>query len=188
MAIDTSKRWFKVPGDSKPADRTLDEQMLGVTPALAEAAGKSVLDLGCAEGLIALEFAKAGASRVLGVEMLEYHLEVARRLCTDRPVEFICARLEEVTAEQLGRHDIVLALAIIHKLRDVKAGLELAAGACKDLLVFRGPNYMQPDGWMRSKHWPTAVNVNQTMEACGFRLEAAGPGPRGEPVQRWRRG
>jgi 2-polyprenyl-3-methyl-5-hydroxy-6-metoxy-1,4-benzoquinol methylase len=65
------KGWLSVPGIREHADRTLAEQMLGLDKAVAECKGKRVLDLGCAEGLIGLEFAKAGAVNVVGIESLQ---------------------------------------------------------------------------------------------------------------------
>ena len=75
----TPKGWFVIDG-LQAGDRTLAQQMLGMEAALAEARGKRVLDLGCAEGLIALEFLKAGAAQVTGIECNPATAAVTRRL------------------------------------------------------------------------------------------------------------
>jgi 2-polyprenyl-3-methyl-5-hydroxy-6-metoxy-1,4-benzoquinol methylase len=71
--------WFRIPGEVD-GPRTLKEQMLGLGPALAEANGKTVCDLGTAEGLIALEFAKAGAASIYGCDYNAEMVETARSL------------------------------------------------------------------------------------------------------------
>ena len=183
------KGWFKVPGIRPHGDRSLSEQMLGLAPALAEATGKSVLDLGCAEGLIAREFARAGAADVHGIELLAPHLEVARQACRDAPqVRFTCANLADWIAAhpEPEPYDIVLALGIIHKLRDPALPLRFAARSARTLLLFRAPA-RATDGWVKSKHYEGRVHVPQTMAAEGFAEEALLPGVRGEAVQYWRR-
>ena len=49
-------------------DRTLAQQMMGLDRLFAEIEGKDVLDVGCAEGLLSIECAKAGAD-VVGIEI-----------------------------------------------------------------------------------------------------------------------
>lgn len=188
MSVNTNRRWFKVPGINKPADRTLEEQMRGLDRALAAAPGKTVLDLGCAEGLIALEFAKVGA-KVTGVEVLDYHLEVALDVCGHR-VDLIKHDLNvwSEVESNAWRSEIVLALAVLHKLRDVKRGLELAARSAGNLIVFRWPAWYDiKNGVLRSKHHASAVEVRGVMTREGFALEHRAEGPRGEPVEYWRR-
>ena len=146
MADLANKGWLKVPGIRPLGDRTLEEQMIGLDKALAECAGKTVLDLGCAEGLIGREFAKAGAIDVHGIELLENHLAVARKACKGyKQMRFTRSHLldyillhstEHLVSEQ---YDIVLALGIIHKLEDPNIPMRYAARSAKSLVCFRAP-------------------------------------------------
>ena len=189
MVIDASaKGWFKVPGLRPQGDRTLEEQMLGLKPALAEAKGKTVLDLGCAEGMISREFALAGAGEVVGIELLESHLEVARKVCAGLRVRFIWAHLDNYVQAQkkIVQYDIVLALGIIHKLPNPSVPLRFAARSAKDLMLFRAPA-KATNGVTMSKHTGIGCNVPEIMRAEGFFEERLIPGVRGEAVQYWRR-
>ena len=200
----SNKGWLKVPGIRPMGDRTLEEQMLGLDPALAEASGKTVLDLGCAEGLIGREFAKAGATRVLGIELLKSHLEVARKACKGyKQMEFVCAHIGHYIAANCDQNtatpdgsfkvgypretfDIVLALGIIHKLEDPAVPLVFAARAARSLLCFRAPA-RATDGVVAAKHGGKTCNVPEIMKREGFVEERLIPGVRGEAVQYWRR-
>jgi SAM-dependent methyltransferase len=187
------KGWLKVPGIRPDGDRTLAEQMLGLDRALAECKGKTVLDLGCAEGLIGLEFAKAGAVKVVGIELLETHLLVARKACKGWPqMQFICAHLDEYAARHPtpARFDIVLCLGIIHKLPDPNVPLRWAALSAAHLLCFRAPAKTEKwgaDYCVKSKHSDVQCNVPKTMREAGFMDEGTIAGTRGEGVQYWRR-
>ncbi len=194
MTIDRHGRgWLQVPGIRPNGDRTLKEQMLGLDRALTECKGKSVLDLGCAEGLIGREFARAGAARVLGIELLASHLEVAQASCKDyQQMEFVCANLKLWILEhgEPEQFDIVLALGIIHKLYEPNSLLVWAAKSARDLLCFRAPAKVEPDGsdyLVKSKFCDAVCNVPQTMREHGFVDEGVVPGVRGEGVQYWRR-
>ena len=183
------KGWFKVKGIRPHGDRTLAEQMIGLDLALQAAVGKSVLDLGCAEGLISREFALAGATEVLGIELLYEHLEVAKKVCKDVPqVTFMRENLTTLAnaVEVPSQFDIVLALGIIHKIKDPTMAMRFAARSCKELLAFRPPAYAQ-NGMVKSKHSDSYVNVSAVMIAEGFREGETIAGVRGESVQYWHR-
>lgn len=186
--------WFVVEG-VQDGRRTLDEQMIGLHPALAEARGKSVLDLGCAEGLIALEFAKAGA-RVTGYDYNGPMIVTAERMAKALPADvakpaFVHTDIREAMRRarlhrESNRHDIVLALAVVHKLPEPAEGVTFIADSCNDLAVFRLPHWSTGD-MVKGKHSASSCNVNQIMGKHGFRLEKTFEGPRREPVQYWRR-
>ncbi len=195
MAANTEKGWFRVDGIRELADRTLEEQMRGLDRALAEAKGATVLDLGCAEGLIGREFARAGASHVLGVELLEPHLVIARKACADYPqMRFLCAHIESLAkqdkAAPLEQFDIVLALGVIHKLRVLEPALRWAASKAKKLFVFRSAAMTDPkdaDYFVYGKRSRNAVNLPKLMRDEGFRDEGKERSAREEFVHYWRR-
>ncbi|MGP1675906.1 MAG: class I SAM-dependent methyltransferase [Burkholderiales bacterium] len=183
-----SRGWFKMP--RRPGDRTLAEQILALAPALAECCGKTVLDLGCAEGLISLEFAKAGAIRVLGIDREEFHLEVANKLGYAGPcvLKFKQWDLNKADPATSLSYDIVLCLGIIHKLGLPGRGLMFAARSAKTLLLLRSGRG-SVDGIIRGKHSGRTCDSAAVMRAEGFVLEKTIDGPvgRDEPVEFWRR-
>lgn len=189
------KGWFIIPG-VQDGDRTLDEQIMGVRPALAEAKGKRVLDIGCAEGLIGIEFARAGAAAVHGIDSLEEHLAVARKLAAGLPVLFKQADLNTYAPDMMREHpenarayDVVLALGVTHKLAQPGDAVRFAAWFCADLLLLRCKRGVK-DGIIRSKHRPDNwCDAFEILGAEGFTLERTerGPRQRDEDVQYWRR-
>lgn len=130
------KGWFKIDG-VQTGDRDLLDQMKGLRPALREAAGATVLDLGCAEGLIAREFVRAGAAAVHGVEIVPDAVNEARRQCNGLPVFITEADLNKYRIK-VGA-DIVLMLAILHKLRDPAARAHEFGCLAQRLAVVRLP-------------------------------------------------
>lgn len=188
--VDTSKGWFVIPGfRNGKGDRTLKEQMQGLEHALAEAKGHTVLDLGCAEGMISIEFAKAGARHVTGVELLEHHLNVARKIAQPYEIKFHRGMIESCAPERFEQHDIVLALAVLHKLQDVELGLRLAAGWARSLLVIRFPQwYDRRSRRLKSKLRDSSADVPLVMSDLGFQQERwIDLPPRLEPLEYWRR-
>lgn len=186
------KGWLQIPG-VQDGDRSLDEQLLGLGPALAACDRKTVYDFGCAEGLIGIEFAKLGAAKVRGCDLLPTFVAEANRQAdliglglTCRFYEydlrfFLDGLFPEFEPE---RYDIVLALAIVHKLRDPGAVLARMADVAAQRLVLRLP--LGSTGEIRAKHFKGDVcDSREVMPAAGFELEQQLAGPRGELVQHW---
>jgi SAM-dependent methyltransferase len=185
------KGWFEIPGVQE-GDRTLADQMKGLAAAMEASRGKRVIDLGCAEGLIAIEFARAGASHVTGLELNPPLLEAAQRLRDALPPEErqrLYFHRDDVSEwsrrHRRGEFDVVLALAIIHKLAEPTRALRACAESAKELVVIRLPKGSK--GVFATKHHNSYCDVNATMPRHGFRLDRSEPGPHGEIVQYWRR-
>lgn len=182
--------WFAIPGRQE-GRRTFEEQMLGLHPALAEVPGKTVVDFGCAEGLIAIEFAKAGAARVIACDYNAPMIETAKALADGVPnVEFKCVDIREIAADRAQRAawrcDVLLALAVLHKMTYPQEALDFFADSVRDLFVVRLPRGSNGDH-VKAKHGTKSCSVNFTMKRRGFVLEKTLTGPRQERVQYWRR-
>lgn len=190
--MNESGAWFDIPGVQK-GRRTLEEQMTGLAHLGALVRGKTVCDLGCAEGLIALECAKAGAARVYGCDYNPALITTARALAERQP-EALRPRFELVDLRELMKaelpspaYDVVLALAVIHKLQQPRELVEFCADVAREWVIYRLPE--RNDGSsVRAKHNCIAtVNVLQVMSGKGFNLDRVERGPRRESVQYWRR-
>jgi SAM-dependent methyltransferase len=182
------KGWFAIPG-VQAGDRTIEEQLLGLEPMLATVRGKSVLDLGCAEGLISRECLVSGASRVIGMDSNRGFIERANAMRLDPHVAtFVVSDLNRVEQddEACCHSDVVLMLAILHKLQDPARSLSAWAGFAHERLVIRLP--IGSDGVVAHKHGrDKRVDTRRALPRMGFRLEQVLPGPRGELVQHWLR-
>jgi hypothetical protein len=148
--------WFKIPG-LQNGKVDLNRQGSGLDVVWQACAGATVLDLGCAEGLVALEAAGAGARLIHGVELIGDRLQVAEALFAERypgiERQFITwdlTRFDElfldVTPDSqpdkpslLTRYDAVLCLAIAQKLFNPGRFLRLASALCTDIMAVRLP-------------------------------------------------
>lgn len=181
------KGWFTIPG-VQSGDRSLDEQAKGLQPMLDDVAGRSVLDLGCAEGMISQLVLEHGATRVLGLDYNADFVAQAQRLVTSSNARF--ARHDLNTPQphfyMACQADVVLALAIIHKLKDPAAGLVRWSGLALHRFVIRLPTGSA--GEFGSKYEPKArCDTRVVLPQLGFELEHDLEGPRGERVQHWLR-
>ena len=101
--------------------------------------GMRVLDLGCGEGLYAIEFAQQGAE-VIGIEGRPGNVAKAdfgRRALALTTLDVVLGDVRDVTLEQLGRFDVILcsgilyhleadaALALLRQMRRMCAGITI---------------------------------------------------------------
>jgi SAM-dependent methyltransferase len=179
------KGWFK--GLGRDGDRSIEQQMIGLERLVAEVQGKTVIDAGCAEGLISLELAKAGARNCVGLEIIGKFVVIANRLAEEQelPCEFITANLNEFDLSDKPHADIVLMLAILHKLRDPSRVCAALAALARDLVVIRLPPYGLKIIDARSGMRPH--DIGAAMKDSGFVLEAVVSGPLDEWLGYFRR-
>lgn len=106
----------------------------------ADLTGKSVLDIGCNAGFYAIEMAKRGAGRVLGIDSDPRYLDQARlaaRALGFPDIEF--AQIDVYDVAQLGeRFDLVIFMGVLYHLRHPLLALDLIREhVAGDLMLFQ---------------------------------------------------
>lgn len=150
----------------------------------------TVLDLGCAEGLIGKQAIEThGADLVHGVELLPERVEQARRHCAGFfNAEFHAVDLNNTEAladlPLLIRYDVVLLLAILHKLKNPERALRWAAARCGKVLVYRAPR--SACAFQDARSGNELVDPSQILQR-EFELVSQAMGPRNEWTGIWRR-
>ncbi len=127
----------------------IEERVLGLERVADRCRGKSILDLGAAEGVIARHFLERGAALVHGIERDEGRVRTAAGLCARfSTAEFWQGDLgvwpaftKRHAARLLERYDIVLYLGVHHHLpKDGRLDTLLGvADLASELLVVRTP-------------------------------------------------
>ncbi len=100
--------------------------------------GKDVLDLGCFHGFFSFKAEEVGARNITGVELNENAIEVARRIAWLKNSKVCFCQGDIVSLETDYVYDIVLALNMLHHVKDIHQALQNIFEAGK-LIVFEIP-------------------------------------------------
>ena len=131
---------------------------------LPDPAGLRVLDLGCGAGQLAHHLAERGAAEVIGVDLSERMLAIARAERSHPRVTWAREAIERV-AYPPGRVDLVVSSLALHYVEDYRGLMARIAGwlAPGGRLVYsmEHPVYLSrasDDGWVRDgagrlSHW-----------------------------------
>lgn len=188
-ATKPTKTWFAVgKGDH---ERTIAQQMVGLRPLLDElrtaklrAQPLTVLDVACAEGLIAMELAKAGAKYVHGFELVEERVRDAWRLVGELPCTFEVGDVN--TYQPSDTYDVVACLSILHKLPDPSTTLRrLVGSSCTRMVVIRLPPHM-PGIVIDQRSQNQPHDLDKVLRSLRFNLEEETEGPNSEWTGYWR--
>lgn len=129
---------IKLASDIYTADDGTDaETDLRTETVVAHAGGSidglTIIDLGCLEGAFAIEFAKRGAARVVGVEARALNArrsEVASSLLGLKNVSIREGEVSQVLKSSQDEYDVVFASGILYHLAEPAAFLVRARRAC----------------------------------------------------------
>lgn len=137
------RRWFTSSEGAGVA--TLGERLDGLAGLMLRSPGSTVLDLGCGEGLIARSMLECGAIRADAVGVEPDQIDGGERLCADFPIRFHIADLGK--PEERARldavlepdYDVVLALAVLNKIREPAPLLAWAVRHARKWIAIRVP-------------------------------------------------
>ncbi|MDI3471085.1 MAG: hypothetical protein OJF62_003148 [Pseudolabrys sp.] len=145
----------------------IDVRLQGLDFVFRQASGKSVLDLGCAEGIISKVFLDSGAIFVHGIERDPSRVKKAQEICKDIPrARFDVADLSDWNTSSsilnADGYDIVLYLGLHHHLplatrRETCLG---AADLAKHTFAIRTPDDIYE-----------ADNISSLLSDLGFQFE-----------------
>jgi 2-polyprenyl-3-methyl-5-hydroxy-6-metoxy-1,4-benzoquinol methylase len=146
---------LRAPSISKRQSGFQVDRLDGVGDIICRANGATVLDIGCNRGMVSYELAQNGASVVHGCDIWEPGLVVAREVFSELPCKslFVLADLsggQKALSASFGisyrpRYDIVLFMAIYHKLKRTMPEERLSdlvrhiAGKAGQFLLLREP-------------------------------------------------
>lgn len=168
--------WFTTK--RRRGDRTLKQQIEGLDRLITSARNRTVLDIGCAEGLISMHLIDHGAIAAHGIEIVAAHVEVANKLRKHRACMFETGDANDWKPKR--QYDIVIMLAVLHKLRDPVAACKRYAAAAREQVVIRLPPYGTTIVDERSDNQP--FDIAQAMTDEGWTLEEESRGPLNEWV------
>lgn len=109
--------------------------------ASGDVSGKQVLDIGCGSGRYAVEYARRGASRIVGVDLSSDMLDLARGLAAR---EGVSDRCEFVQGDFLAldfsrRFDVVLAMGVFDYIEEPQAFLKKMVDLSSHLVIASFP-------------------------------------------------
>jgi len=86
---------------------------------LPDLKGKTVLDIGCGYGHNCLDFVKRGASKVVGIDISEKMLDVAKKESANPDIEYKRMNMNEISSLNM-KFDLVYSSLAIHYAEDFK--------------------------------------------------------------------
>jgi SAM-dependent methyltransferase len=107
--------------------------------------GKTVIDFGCGDGVATLDLARAGARRVIGLDILEKSLQKASKNAEKEGFGSIC----KFTTSTSERADVIVSLDAFEHFSDPAAILETMHGLLKPggvVMTSFGPTWYHPLG------------------------------------------
>ena len=177
------KHWFALR--EHPGDRTIDQQMQGLLYLQQNVAGKTVLDVGCAEGLIDIELVKAGAVAVHGVEIRPQAVAAANKLRGDMPITFEQGDMNSWRPKR--NYHVLVMLAILHKLKHPDLVLADLLPHCLELAVVRMPPRSDNPTVRDHRSGGKPIHLSRVFAGAGFDLIHATHGYLNEWVGYYRR-
>jgi len=96
--------------------------------------GLSVLDVGCNSGSLCFETKKRGASKVVGIDVMDTRLFQARTIAEILDLDIDFKKMDLFTTQDLGKFDIVFCIAVLTEVTDLIRGLEILKNLTKNTL------------------------------------------------------
>ena len=110
-----AQSWWNPQGELKSL-HDINPLRLDYINRTANLAGKTVLDVGCGGGILSESLAQAGAAQVLGIDMAEQSLAVARAHAQQNGIanlDYRCISVEDLAAQTPQAYDVVTCMEML---------------------------------------------------------------------------
>jgi len=121
--------------------------------------GKTVLDIGCADGFFSFECERRGAKRVVALDHKGHNCEKGFKVLHtifQSKVEYVEADFLDIDPQSLGTFDIVLFLGILYHLRYPVKALDILRGLTKGSTIIE--THYLPDSTEKVIHYHHPLN------------------------------
>ena len=166
---------------------------------LPDLTGLKVLDLACNEGFFSYKAAELGASKVVGIDFVQSHIDKAKARSVDfsnldeMPKFYQCS-WDKITKYRYGKFDVVLLLSSLHYAENQQklilkiADLIVPGG----LFIFEGGIHNGPESWAEyhrgvgDVYYPNFSTIVEMLEPS-FEIQAYDRSvpQKGDTVERW---
>ena len=85
---------------------------------LGEVKGKLILDLGCGDGMFALELFEAGCRNYLGIDASKQMVRIAKTVLMDRPANIVHSKIESLEYPT-NQFDLVISRLALHYVENI---------------------------------------------------------------------
>jgi len=128
-------------------------------------AGKVIIDFGCGEGVEAIEMALKGANRVIGIDIREDILQVARQKALDAGVQDTC--VFATSTNELA--DVVVSVDAFEHFAEPAGIMNTLVKPAGEILVSFGPTWYHPLGGHLFSVFPWAHLLFSEKALIGWR-------------------
>jgi tRNA (mo5U34)-methyltransferase len=135
--------------------------------------GKRVLDIGAWDGWFSFECERRGAE-VVAVDCVALNTFLEARELLGSRVEYLTVDVGELSANKLGRFDVVLFFGVLYHLRHPLLGLEKVVELCSDLALIE--SFVIPS---ENRTIPAVLEFYERTELGGQIDNWCGPSPEG---------
>ena len=127
-------QWWDENGELRTLHQLNPLRLAWIEQQTGSLTDKAILDIGCGGGILSESMAKKGAASVLGIDLADKSIKVAKLHALEAGVKnlrYQAIAIEDLAAEQPAKFDIVTCMEMLEHVPDPASIVQAAAAALK---------------------------------------------------------